>query len=829
MYTPDARTFLRASAAPVCIYGRPDTEFSPRATSNHFCEISMPDKVLVHGNSPQVMSAGEAPARREPYWISIFVGAFLLFSVQLLLGKYFLPWFGGTPAMWTTCMFFFQTVLLAGYAYAHALTRWFTPRMQGYLHSVLLLTALAVLVFMAVMWGTPITPSVSWRPQSGDHPVWSLTILLAVSAGLPYFVLSSTGPLLQSWFTRTHPGHTPYRLYSLSNLGSLLGLLTYPLLVEPWFTLRAQARIWTTGFFVFAVVCGYCALRMRRITALPKSTSLGLACQGTLDFDFGQAKPTVGSNLLWLSLAACASVMFLATTNQICQDVAVIPFLWVLPLSLYLLSFIICFDEPRWYSRAAFHPAFALAIFLACLLLLGWGIRSIFVQIAAHSFILFVSCMVCHGELALSKPDSRHLTSFYLMVALGGAMGGVLVALIFPHIFHGFWEYQLGLWFSVLLLFVVLVRDKSSWLYCSPWGLPGIAVAAALLPGTTSVVVLGRKELGGLFVVLPVLVAAYFLTRGGRKGFDSSRARAIPIYCGTALLVVGATLVISASNETRNSVVRARNFYGVLNVRELAELPSDWRAYSLFHGRISHGYQFLSEAKRRLPTSYYGLNSGVGMAIIALQKQLSFGTDPQNLRAGFVGLGVGTLAAYGNPGDYFRFYEINPEVIRIARDARYFTFLRDCRAALDVISGDARLSMESELNRGQPQNFNLLAIDAFSGDAIPVHLLTEEAFQIYLKHVKTDGIIAVHITNAHFDLQPVLRRVAERFKLRYALLHTDGDGITTTYSDWVLLSRDPTIVNSFPVSARGRFNDAIRPDIALWTDNYSNLFFVLRR
>jgi len=789
----------------------------------------MTERILVRAGPVEAALPGVGTPKMQPYWVSIFLGAFLLFSVQLLLGKYFLPWFGGTPAMWTTCMFFFQTVLLAGYAYAHALTRWFTPRTQGYLHSVLLLTALAMLALMAAKWGTPITPSVSWRPPSSDHPVWSLTVLLAVSAGLPYFVLSSTGPLLQSWFTRTHPGRTPYRLYSLSNLGSLLGLLTYPFLVEPWFSLRTQARIWTTGFFVFAVVCGYCALRMRRITALPKSTSLGLARQGAQDVDSGQTKPTLGSHLLWLSLAACASVMFLATTNQICQDVAVIPFLWVLPLSLYLLSFIICFDEPRWYSRAVFHPAFALAIFLACLLLLGWGIRSIVLQIAAHSFVLFACCMVCHGELARSKPNSRYLTSFYLMVALGGAVGGVLVALVFPHIFRGFWEYQLGLWLCALLLFVVLALDKSSWLHCSRWGLPAIAVAVALLPGTTSVVVVGRKELGSLFIVIPVLIAAYFLTRGGRKGFDPGRARAIPIFCGTALLVVGVTLFISASNETRNSVVLARNFYGVLNVRELTELPPDWRAYSLFHGRISHGYQFVSEAKRRLPTSYYGLTSGVGLALIALQAHLSSGANPQHLRIGIVGLGIGTLASYGNPGDYIRYYEINPEVTRIANDARYFTYLKDCRGPLDVIPGDARLSMEAELGRGQPQGFNLLAIDAFSGDAVPVHLLTEEAFQIYLQHVKSDGIIAVHITNTYFDLRPVLQRVAEHFKLRYAFLHTDGNGIVTTDSDWVLLSRDPSIVNSLPTSAGSRFKSAIKPDLALWTDDYSNLFFVLRR
>ena len=610
----------------------------------------------------------------QPYWVSIFLGAFLLFSVQLLLGKYFLPWFGGTPAMWTTCMFFFQTLLLAGYAYAHALAHWFTPRTQGYLHSALLFTSLVVLAFLAVMWGTPITPSVNWRPHSSDHPVWSLTVLLAVSAGLPYFVLSSTGPLLQSWFTRTHPGRTPYRLYSLSNLGSLLGLLTYPFLVEPWFSLRTQARIWSVGFFVFAVVCGYCALRMGKTSASPKTTPLRLASQEAVDVDSVQTKPTLGSHLLWLSLAACASVMFLATTNQICQDVAVVPFLWVLPLSLYLLSFIICFDEPRWYSRAVFHPAFAVAIFLACLVLLGWGIRNIFLQIAAYSFVLFACCMVCHGELARSKPDSRHLTSFYLMVALGGAVGGVLVALVFPHIFRGFWEYQLGLWLSALLLFVVLARDKSSWLYCSRWGLPGIAVAAAMLPGTTSA---GHAWPEGTRKLVSCAAGA-----GGGLLSDSGkpeRVRPEPApgpYLSTAALPCwwwGRCFFSARETRLRIPAVLARNFYGVLNVRELSSDQPDWRAYSLFHGRISHGYQFVSEAKRRLPTSYYGLTSGVGLALVGLQTHLSSGADPQNLRIGVVGLGVGTLAAYGNPGDYIRFYEINPEVTRIANDARYFS------------------------------------------------------------------------------------------------------------------------------------------------------------
>ncbi len=765
----------------------------------------------------------------QPYRFTIFLGAFLLFAVQLLLGKYFLPWFGGTPAMWTTCMFFFQVLLLAGYAYTHTLAAKFSPRTQGLLHFALLASSLLVLVVMAMVWGSPLTPDMSWRPHGSDHPIQKLTSLLAVSVGLPYFVLSSTGPLLQSWFTRTHPGRSPYRLYALSNLGSLLGLVSYPFLVEPWISLRRQAWLWSAGFLAYAVVCAYCAQQLIRSKAQPE-TSLQHTAGVRASDSVPANRPTVGTYLLWMSLAACASVMFLATTNQVCQDVAVVPFLWVLPLSLYLLSFIICFDASRWYSRIVFHPLFAIAVFLACSMLNGWALKRIIVQIAVYLVTLFACCMVCHGELARSKPGARYLTSFYLMVALGGAVGGILVALVVPHLFRAFWEYQLGLLASAALLFIVLARDKASWLYCSRFGLPSVAVAASLLPGFTSVVMDGKKGLGSLALVVPVLVAVYFLSRGSRDGYDPARARAVPFYSGAALLVLGSVLFFTARNQIQNSVLTARNFYGVLTVRNLTWNQPEWQAYALFHGQIAHGYQFRAQAKRSLPTGYYGLSSGAGLALIELQTRLSGGaTAAQNLRIGVVGLGVGTLASYGKTGDYVRFYEINPEVTRIANDGRYFSYLKDCPAKLEVIPGDARLSMQSELDHDQPQGFNLLAIDAFSGDAIPVHLLTQEAFQIYLKEIKLGGIIAVHITNTYFDLRPVLTRIAEHFGLHYVLLHTDGDGATTSYSDWVLLSQDRTVLDGLPASTGNMRSSALYPDLSLWTDDYSNLFWVLRK
>ena len=764
------------------------------------------------------------------YRVTIFLGAFLLFAVQLLLGKYFLPWFGGTPAMWTTCMFFFQS-LLAGYAYAHALANRFSPRTQSALHSALLLASLLLLAFLALVWHSPLTPDASWKPHGSDHPIWSIIALLAVSAGLPYFVLSSTGPLLQSWFTRTHPGRTPYRLYALSNLGSFLALLSYPFLVEPWLTLKTQACLWSLGFLAYAVGCAFCALQVGR-----DETSEGASLRQDTDGEtgvgggVGATRPEMGTCVLWLSLAACASVMFLATTNQICQDIAVVPFLWVLPLSLYLLSFVICFDKPKWYSRDVFHPAFGVAIFLAAFVLTAGALTRIIIQVAVYSFTLFACCMVCHGELARSKPSSRYLTSFYLMVALGGATGGVFVALIIPHLFRAFWEYQIGLWGSALLMFLVLIRDRGSWIYCSRFGLPSLALGAALLPGCTALATHSTMSLDGLIPVAAVLAAVYLLARRGQTGFDATRARAVPLYCATALLVLGAVLFLSARAQIQNAALVSRNFYGVLTVRELSADQPDWRAYSLSHGRIAHGFQFRAEDKRSLPTSYYGLTSGVGRALINLREGLSRSATEESLRIGVAGLGVGTLAAYAKPGDYIRFYEINPEVIRIASDGQYFSYLKDCPAKLDVIVGDARLSMERELQQGQPQRFDLLALDAFSGDAVPIHLLTEEAFQIYLNEIKEpDGIVAVHITNTYFDLRPVLSKIAEHFGLKYAWLHSDGDGKTTSYNDWVLLSRGGRFADSLSTPMVSASNEAHHPVVPLWTDDYSNLFQVLRR
>jgi hypothetical protein len=745
---------------------------------------------------------------------AILLGAFLLFAVQLILGKFFLPWFGGTPAMWTTCMFFFQMLLLAGYAYSHTVVSRLNPQHQARLQILILIVSLLLLIGLATAWHVPLTPSASWKPQSIDHPAFSLVILLLISAGLPYFVLSTTGPLLQSWFTASFPGRSPYRLYALSNFGSLLALLSYPVLIEPWLTLKAQAWTWAFCFLAYAAITTKLAVSAV-YQPLPNHTEIGTG------EDSPSSTPNLGIRILWLSLAAAASISFLATTNQICQDVAVVPFLWVLPLSLYLLSFVICFDAGKWYKRQVFHPLFAASIFAVCVVINGGLPSKTLLQIAIYSLALFATCMICHGELALSKPSARHLTSFYLMIALGGAVGGTFVALIAPRLFHGYWELQFGIWLSTLLFFCALARDRASWPFTARFGLPVIAALAAGLPGFASMGAHGLKDLPGLIPLITVLIGAWLLARNARPGFDPARARAVPYFCAVALIVLGAVLLAGIFGAISGAAALSRNFYGVLTVRELNPDYPDAHAFTLMHGRVAHGYQFRAAPRSKEATGYYAVNSGVGRSLTALSAL------PHPLNIGLVGLGIGTLAAYARPQDQLRIYEINPEVVRLANDPQFFTYLRNCPATVHTMLGDARLSLDRELQQQPPQNFDLLAIDAFTGDAIPVHLLTQEAFQIYLAHMRTDGIIAVHITNTTLDLRPVLLNVARQFNLSSLLVHDAGDGMVALYSDWVLLARNPQTLQ--PLRPFETLQQPPLRPFHTWTDNYSNLLQVIRR
>jgi hypothetical protein len=740
--------------------------------------------------------------------------------MQLILAKYFLPWFGGTPALWTTCMFFFQVLLVVGYLYSHVVSRRASLSLQGRLHSVVLAGALSSLLFLAMRWHSPLLPDSGWKPTGPDHPIARLVLLLSLSAGVPYFLLSTTGPLLQSWFVRAYPGVSPYRLYSLSNLGSFLALLSYPFAVEPWLTLTMQARIWCGLFFVFVLLCGFCAQQIRK-TPTPETSKRDLPVPPR-----GRSDSAPGFRIcaLWFALAACGSLLFLATTNQICQNIAVVPLLWVLPLSIYLLTLVISFDKSKYYSRALFHPALVFGLVLAIFLLNQGVFHKLAFQIAGYAFVLFIGCMVCHGELVLLKPSPRYLTLFYLMVAVGGAAAGVLVVLVAPRVFNSFWEYQLGLWLTALLLLIAVIRERGSWVYANRFGVLLIPFCAAVLPGAVTLSMKGRIGAQYVGLVVLLLLGISVVALKGDPGYSKAKAQAAVLFTGFTMLLLGAIFVVSAKVQAQGAVLSVRNFYGVLVVKQINRDQPEWQGYGLSHGLISHGFQFRTSPKNQLATSYFGSESGVGRAVAALRQAGSNQLVSGKIRFGVLGLGVGTLAAYAKPGDSIRFYEINPGVIRIAENQNYFTYLSNCPVRAEIVPGDARLSMERELLQGHPQKFDLLVVDAFSGDAPPVHLLTRQAFRIYLGEIATGGIIAVNVTNTYVDLRPVVAGIAQEFGLSAGLVHSDGDGQVSLYSDWILLSK-----GSLRLSGSVALVDATRGRRAmLWTDDYSNLIQVLR-
>lgn len=702
-----------------------------------------------------------SPAIQMPAFIlAIFLSAFLLFQVQPIIARYILPWYGGSPAVWTTCMLFFQVGLLAGYSYAHLLVSRFrkSPRWQAGIHLFLLAVALLLL---------PITPSESLKPTSAEaSPVGGIVLLLLVTVGLPYIVISASGPLLQHWFGAIAEGKSPYRLYAVSNFGSLLGLLTYPVLFEPNLRLGQQTGLWSGGFGIYAILAGVCAWIFLR-SSPARSVSGDSAPSSAI------AKPAPRIDwILWVALAACGSVLLLATTNQMCQDVAVVPFLWILPLSLYLITFIIAFDHARWYFRPFWIPLAAISI-ASLVYLLNQDFADtemhLSIQIAIYATAMFSGCMVCHGEMVRLKPDPRYLTGFYLAVSLGGASGGVFVSLVAPRIFTSYWELHTGLVAVVVLSGFCLFRDlrKSR----------------------------QRKEL---------LIAS-------------------GVSWIAALLVMGFFLRTHMAEIRDGAIAATRGFYGVLRVYEGDVLTEDhYRA--LYHGRISHGRQFFDDQFRHWPVTYYTANSGPGILFrYHPNRYLNENTLP--MKFGVVGLGVGTLAAYAESGDTVRIYEINSQVEDLARGL--FTYLGDCEGDESVVLGDARISLERELAAGESQQFDALFVDAFSGDSIPIHLLTREAFALYFEHLNPDGVLVVHITNLHLDLSDPVRMLAREFGKEAILVENDSDEYYMNYSAWVLITSNQEFLDTL------REEDWVTPWYRKipkeihWTDDYCNLLEVI--
>jgi hypothetical protein len=691
--------------------------------------------------------------------VCIFLSAFLLFQIQPIISKTLLPWFGGTPAVWSSAMLFFEIALTGGYAYSNWLVRSGHSKKQTAIHLALMGISAGLVIFLWVAWPSPITPPLTWRPVNVTNPIMSIFFLLTISVGLPFFVLATNSPLMQAWFSRKNPGRSPYWLYALSNTGSILGLLAYPVVIEPMLSLQWQGRSWAGVYILFVALAAYNAI---------------LTLQGGQETVSSEAEAAPGvpekadrwRQFLWVLLSACASLLVLAVTSQITQEVAVIPFLWVLPLTIYLLSFVLAFSSRRWYQRGPY----------TLLLLLGTGgwfylllnpTTNFIVQIAIYNFLLFAAAMICHGELFALRPQAASLTHFYLMVSIGGALGGFFVNLIAPLIFRGYWELYLGIAFAWILLAILTYRRADT-----------------------------------------------------RRGF------LFGVGVAAMAMVVSIFAIYLISNSTSGSAFIYRNFYGVVRVKQI-ELGKDrLKAYVMVNGSTNHGFQFMETGLRDTPTSYYSRDSGVGLAILS---NPHYGSG---MRVGVLGLGTGTLAAYGKPRDHYRFYEINPVVIELANGQNgYFSFVKDSPAGVDIVSGDARLSLENELKAGSRNNFDILVLDTFSSDSIPVHLVTLQAFELYLKNLTPDGLIAANISNRALDLRPVLWQVAQSYGLKMAIVDNPAgkDDPAANPSAWVLLTRNPSLFEAPALAGRIAQPGGFRTDLRPWTDDYSNLIQIIAK
>jgi len=657
---------------------------------------------------------------------AIFLSAFLLFLVQPVVAKMIVPWFGGSAAVWTTCLLFFQLILLAGYGYAHWLVKRLTVRQQSLVHMGLL--------GLSVLW-LPLGPALSLKPAGTEEPIGRILLVLLATVGLPYFLLSTTGPLLQAWSARTMA--LPYRLYALSNLASLLALLSYPFAIEPAISLRHQSLVWSGLYLVWVASAGWLAWQARTGEPAPASEELA---------------PSRLDQVTWAALAFFPSALLLATSNHLSQNIAAIPFLWVLPLSIYLLSFVLTFDSTRFYHSEIFR--WGLAIVLA-----GAGYYLVHedadhkLKVLLPAFLggLWVACMYGHGELARRKPAPAYLTSFYLMLALGGALGGFAISILAPMLLRG--NYELPIVLSGFALLVALLATRDNWLIATAWG--------------------------ALAIYLAVAASVYI------RDLESA------------------------------SRVITRNFFGTMRVRESGKKEDQSLYRTLIHGTINHGEQFFGSSLETSPTTYYGPESGVGLAIAKSRTPVH-----PNVRLGVIGLGVGTLANYGISGDTIRFYEINPKIVQIARTE--FTYLRNAKAKIELSMGDARLSLEREA----PQGFDVLAVDAFSSDSIPVHLLTKEAVALMLRHLSPKGILAVHISNKHLKLDSIVHRIGKELGWTAISVENEADEAMNVFSsDWVLLTRSPEFVND-PVVNKAKV-ERKRAEV-LWTDDYSNLWKILK-
>lgn len=731
------------------------------------------------------------------FTITLFVSAVLLFAVQPMFAKMVLPLLGGTPAVWNTCMVFFQATLLAGYAYVHVTARAFGVRPQATIHLVLLVTPLLLL---------PITVPPAWRSPSQDHPAMWLLALLIVALGLPFFVVSTTGPLVQTWFARSnHPlAHDPYFLYAASNTGSLAALLAYPTFIEPNLHLADQSRLWSIGYVVLVLLLVGCAAVVwhsrtsASLQVVPGTRGAG----GSRAILHPAASISFWKRGRWILLAFIPSSLMLGLTTYVTTDVAPMPLLWVVPLAIYLFSFVLAFGRRVRVSYSLVSRLMPIFVVPLVATMAVGSVGGLWILVTLHLVTLFLASLLCHGELASSRPTADRLTEFYLWIGVGGVLGGIFNALAAPAIFNGVVEYPLA------LVMACFARQPDS----------SRTSTASRRQDFRLAVVVTAAIFGLLWLIhtLPFLSSLPAVPAIGVPALlcFAVRNRPLPFGLGMGTLLITSLGILDAGEET---IFRERSFFGVSQVRAY---PTE-RLTLLLSGTTNHGAQSLDPARRQEPLAYYHRAGPIGQVFAALPAQ-------DSPRVAIIGLGAGSLACYGTPGRQFTFYEIDPTVVRIARDPRYFTFLQLCPPDIRVVLGDARLSLAA----APDASYGLIVLDAFSSDAIPSHLLTREALGLYLRKLRESGLLALHISNNHLDLEPTVANLAHdaqlvalaRFDERVS---PDEARAGKTPSHWVVLARRWEDLRALPHDRQWHVLSA-RPDRTLWTDDFSNIFEVIK-
>ena len=755
------------------------------------------------------------------FTLTLFLSAILLFLIQPMIGKMLLPLLGGTPAVWNTCMVFFQVALLGGYLYAHAMSR-LGVRGQTIIHTVVVLLPLLVL---------PSTVNPRWLQTGELHPSLHAFALLGTSVGLPFFVVSTSAPLLQQWFSTTgqRAAHDPYFLYSASNLGSMVALIGYPILVEPTLRLVTQSQLWAVGYLVLVLLTVGCVGVVWWSSSARASHPGSGALRTQEDMPVmraAQARLSYGQRLRWVVLAFVPSSLMLGATLHITTDIAAIPLLWILPLAIYLLSFILVFARlPQMLHQAMVRFAPVLLLILIYIMIasppLFW---KTWMTILLHLAVLFVVAMICHGALAHSRPVAAHLTAFYLWMSVGGMLGGLCNALLAPLLFTTVAEYPLILVLSCLLL---PARRTASSQPRDCWIDIGVPVLiAALSFGLVSEVLVANvrlDRLSTLFGLAPDQLNDVFAQW---LRFDLDKLNTFckfgipvllcylcaerPVRFGLSVGAVVLTGILWNSAES-DVLHRERSFFGVMRI----EVTPKYR--KLLHGTTLHGVQSRDPLRRQEPLTYYHRTGPIGQVFEA------FAGTTLLEQIAVVGLGTGTLACYGESGQTVTFYEIDPAIYRIASEPRYFTYLQDARArgvTLQVVLGDARLKLAA----APDQQYGVIIVDAFSSDAIPVHLMTREALALYVAKLAESGLVALHISNRHLDLAPVLGNLAQAAHLVGLWQQEDSDeSLGKLGSQWVVLAR--RLEDLYPLTANlARWQPLTgRPDVGIWTDDFSNM------